>query len=51
MSQLTELLAQREQFINGDYAYKSNVDKNRLQLLACASLLAKKSILSLERLK
>ena len=42
MSQLTELLAQREQFITVDYAYKSNVDKNRLQLLACARLLAKK---------
>ena len=42
MSLLTELLAQREQFITTDYAYKSNVDKNRLQLLACARLLAKK---------
>ena len=42
MSQLTQLLAQREQFINADYAYKSNVDKNRLQLLACVRLLAKK---------
>ncbi|WP_137297359.1 hypothetical protein [Psychromonas sp. SP041] len=43
MSLLTELLAQREQYINADYAYKSNVDKNRLQLLACARLLAKKN--------
>jgi len=43
MSLLTELLAQREQFINVDYAYKSNVDKNRLQLLACARLLSKKN--------
>ncbi|MEG3753034.1 hypothetical protein [Psychromonas arctica] len=43
MSLLTDLLAQREQFINADYAYKSNVDKNRLQLLACARLLAKKN--------
>ena len=42
MNLLTELLAQREQFITVDYAYKSNVDKNRLQLLACARLLAKK---------
>ena len=43
MNLLTELLAQREQFINADYAYKSNVDKNRLQLLAYARLLAKKN--------
>lgn len=41
MSLLTELLAKREQFITTDYAFKSNVDKNRLQLLACARLLAK----------
>jgi len=41
MSLLTELLAKREQFITTDYAFKSNVDKNRLQLLACARLVAK----------
>jgi len=43
MNLLTELLAQRQQFITADYAYKSNVDKNRLQLLACARSLAKKN--------
>lgn len=42
MDYMDELLAQRGQFINTFYAFKSNADESRARLIACARLLVKK---------